>query len=53
MAEAKRLLQFSAITVKEIAYSFNFNSAEQFSHFFKKNTKLSPLNYRNQFVDAD
>ena len=53
IAEAKRLLQFSAITVKEIAYALHFNSAEQFSHFFKKNTKLSPLNYRNQFVDAD
>jgi AraC-like DNA-binding protein len=53
IAEAKRLLQFSVVTVKEIAYALHFNSAEQFSHFFKKNTKMSPLNYRNQFVDAD
>lgn len=51
VAEAKRLLQFSSSTVKEIAYALNFNTPEQFSHFFKKNTTTAPADYRNQFVN--
>lgn len=51
VAEAKRFLQFSSNTVKEIAYELSFNTPEQFSHFFKKNTKISPADYRNQFVN--
>lgn len=51
VAEAKRSLQFRSCAVKEIAYELNFNSPEQFSHFFKKNTKFSPANYRDQFVN--
>ena len=51
IAEAKRSLQFSSSPVKEIAYQLNFNSPEQFSHFFKKNTQFSPLHYRDQFVN--
>lgn len=50
VAEAKRLLQFSSYTVKEIAYQLNFNTSEQFSHFFKKNTEISPVSYRNNFI---
>ncbi|WP_207534493.1 helix-turn-helix domain-containing protein [Desertivirga arenae] len=51
VAEAKRSLQFSSIPVKELAYELNFNSPEQFSHFFKKNTKFSPASYRDQFLN--
>lgn len=50
VAEAKRSLQFSSNPVKEIAYQLNFNTPEQFSHFFKKNTRISPADYRNQFI---
>ncbi|WP_343658226.1 helix-turn-helix transcriptional regulator [Chryseobacterium sp.] len=50
IAEAKRLLQFSSYTVKEIAYQLNFGTSEQFSHFFKKNMKISPANYRSTFI---
>lgn len=50
IAEAKRLLQFSSHTVKEIAYQLNFATSEQFSHFFKKNTDISPANYRSTFI---
>ncbi|WP_313001608.1 helix-turn-helix domain-containing protein [Chryseobacterium gleum] len=52
IAEAKRSLQFSSSTVKEIAYELNFNTSEQFSHFFKKNAKISPTEYRNQFMSV-
>jgi AraC-type DNA-binding domain-containing proteins len=50
VAEAKRLLQFSSNTVKEIAYELSFNTPEQFSHFFKKNAETSPADYRTQFI---
>ncbi|QEM09636.1 AraC family transcriptional regulator [Mucilaginibacter rubeus] len=50
ISEAKRSLQFSAKPVKEIAYHLNFSTPEQFSHFFKKNTMVSPHQYRSHFV---
>lgn len=50
ISEAKRSLQFSAKPVKEIAYHLNFSTPEQFSHFFKKNTLVSPYQYRSHFV---
>lgn len=50
LAEAKRALQFSSLPVKEIAYSLNFSSPEQFSHFFKKNVHVSPVEYRTSFL---
>jgi AraC-like DNA-binding protein len=50
ISEAKRSLQFSAKPVKEIAYYLNFSTPEQFSHFFKKNTLVSPYQYRSHFV---
>lgn len=51
VAEAKRALQFSSNTVKEIAYELNFNTPEQFSHFFKRNTNIAPGDYRSQFIN--
>lgn len=51
MAEAKRSLQFSSSPVKEIAFQLNFSSADQFSHFFKKNALLSPQDYRALFIN--
>ncbi|MCF0055882.1 AraC family transcriptional regulator [Dyadobacter sp. CY356] len=50
ITEAKRALQFSTKPVKEIAFDLNFNSPEQFSHFFKKYTQFSPQLYRGDFV---
>jgi AraC family transcriptional activator of pobA len=50
IAEAKRSLQFSSTPVKEIAFELNFSSPDQFSHFFKKNARLSPQDYRSLFV---
>ena len=50
ITEAKRVLQFSTKPVKEIAFDLNFNSPEQFSHFFKKYTRFSPQLYRGDFV---
>lgn len=51
IAEAKRSLQFTSKPIKEIAFDLNFATPEQFSHFFKKNTKASPLDYRELFLN--
>jgi AraC family transcriptional activator of pobA len=50
ITEAKRTLQFTTKPVKKIAFELNFTSPEQFSHFFKKYTQLSPQLYRASFV---
>jgi len=50
MAEAKRDLQFTSDTMKQIAYKLNFATPEQFSHFFKKNASASPSEYRSAFI---
>jgi AraC-type DNA-binding domain-containing proteins len=50
IAEAKRRLQFSSATIKQIAYELHFNSPEQFSHFFKNNVTQSPAEFRLRAV---
>lgn len=50
IAEAKRKLQFTSATIKQIAYQLNFATPEQFSHFFKKNAQDSPTSYRSSFI---
>lgn len=51
IAEAKRSLQFSTVPVKEVSFQLNFSTPEQFSHFFKKHTQISPQQYRADFVN--
>ncbi|WP_111633606.1 helix-turn-helix domain-containing protein [Pedobacter cryoconitis] len=48
VVEAKRFLQFSSSSIKEIAALLNFSNPYQFSHFFKKNTSFPPEKYRKQ-----
>lgn len=50
IAEAKRLLQFTTMPVKEIAARLHFSTPFQFSNFFKKNTGSSPLDYRQRLA---
>jgi AraC family transcriptional regulator, transcriptional activator of pobA len=45
-SEAKRLLLYEDLSIKEIAYRLGFNDPFYFSNFFKKQTKLSPKQYR-------
>jgi len=45
--EAKILLKQTTWNVSEIAFSLGFDEVAHFSNFFKKNTQLSPLAYRN------
>lgn len=47
-AEAKRLLTYGDLTVKEVAYQLGFNDPFYFSNFFKKQTHISPKLYKEQ-----
>mgnify|MGYP000064738967 CR=1 FL=1 len=44
--EAKILLKQTDWSVSEIAFSLGFEEVAHFSNFFKKQTQLSPLNFR-------
>lgn len=45
--EAKRDLYTTAKSVKEIAYDLGFKDEYHFSRYFRNNTSVSPLAYRN------
>ena len=49
MAEAKRLLVYSSLTVSEIGYTLNFNDHSYFNRFFKKAENITPEQFRNRF----
>ena len=46
--EIKRLLVHSNLSVTEIALRFNFPDQSYFAKFFKRETGISPLQYRNR-----
>lgn len=46
IAEAKSLLQNSAVSIKEIGYRLGFSESAHFSNYFKKHTNRSPASYR-------
>lgn len=45
-SEAKRLLTYENLSVKEVAYRLGFNDPFYFSNFFKKHTRTSPKTYQ-------
>ena len=49
IAEAKRLLVYSSLTISEIAYQLNFNDNSYFNRFFKKAEKITPEQFRKRF----
>ena len=44
--EAKRLLSYTDRSVKQITYELGFEDPAYFSNFFKRNTALSPVEFR-------
>ena len=46
LLEAKRYLNYSALSVKEIAYTLGYEDPSYFSKLFKQNTSQSPQDYR-------
>ncbi len=49
--KAKNYLVYSSYSISEIAYFLNFEYPNYFSRFFKKNTGVSPAEYRKRFVE--
>lgn len=49
--EAKRMLVYSDMSNKEIAFSLNFNDPSYFSRFFKKKTNMSPKDFRKKMLN--
>lgn len=48
--EAKRDLNYSNLSVKEIAYQLGFDDPAYFIRFFKKSTNYSPNHYKEQLI---
>jgi len=46
ITEAKRLIYFTELSNKEMAYELGFNEPANFSAFFKKHTQLSPSSFK-------
>lgn len=46
LKEAKILLKFSNWNVSEIAFALGYNEVTHFSNFFKKQTGISPVQFR-------
>jgi two-component system response regulator YesN len=46
--KAKELLRMTAIRSADIAYQVGYNDPHYFSSVFKKNTGLSPIEFRSQ-----
>lgn len=49
-SEAKRLLMYEKLSVKEVAAELGFKDPFYFSNFFKKHTGVSPKGYREKIV---
>ena len=47
--EAKRLLRYSVLSVKEIAFRLGFDDPSYFVKFFKRIVRQSPADYRESF----
>lgn len=45
--EAQRYLQFSVLSIKEIAFLLGYQDAAYFSRFFRRQIGVSPQDYRN------
>ena len=46
MASARYLLQYTALSVKEICFSTGFSSESVFCNAFKKRHQMTPQQYR-------
>jgi AraC-like DNA-binding protein len=49
--EARRLLYFTKLSVKEIGYELGYDNPVYFSKLFKKITSFTPLEFREQYHD--
>ena len=48
--EAKRLLKFTDLSIKEIAYQLGYDDPAYFNRMFTSKTKVTPANFRKEFI---
>ena len=48
ISDAKTLLEYSGLTITEIAFSVGFTDSDYFSNVFKKYVGISPMTYRRK-----
>jgi AraC family transcriptional activator of pobA len=53
LLESKRLLYATDMNVKEISFYLKFEDVSYFNRFFKKQTRLTPVQYRRQALKND
>jgi AraC-like DNA-binding protein len=52
IVEAKRSLLFSGLSGKELAYTLGFEESAHFNNFFKKNTGLTPTEFKSTAIQS-
>lgn len=50
ITEAKKLLKYTSLSIKEIADLLNFNTTSYFIRFFRRYTNLTPLQFRKENI---
>jgi AraC family transcriptional activator of pobA len=50
--KAKEILSTTSLSVSEVAYALGFEHSQSFSKLFKTKTNLSPLKYRQTFINS-
>ncbi len=50
LLEAKRLLVYNGVSVKEIAFELGFDEPTNFSKFFREQTGMSPAEFKKQHI---
>lgn len=50
--EMKRILANTDMIIKEIAFKFGFNDTANFVNYFKKNTNMTPTQFRDRNLNA-
>ncbi|MBK1896156.1 helix-turn-helix domain-containing protein [Chryseobacterium paridis] len=50
MIHARRQLNYSNSSIKEIAYQLGYNDIQTFSRFFRNREGISPIQYRDKFT---
>lgn len=52
MTHARRQINYSGLSVKEIAYELGYDNIQTFSRFFKAKEGISPVHYRKKHTQA-
>lgn len=52
LIHARRQINYSNLSIKEIAYELGYDDIQTFSRFFKSKEGMSPMQYREQFDEA-